>query len=109
VFYPLGVCGIECAIHYEQDLNEEYRIYSIVSHGLCFFIILCSLQSRAAYIIFSLAYRMVYDRWRLVFPWLRFVDQTLFSLSSLQHHVHTLLRRMIMMNKRQLQWWSIIT
>jgi len=30
------------------------------------------------------------SRWRPVFPWLRLVDQTLFSryLSSLRHHVH---------------------
>ena len=35
------------------------------------------------------------SRWRSVFPWLRFVDQTLFAhyLSSLQHHVHIHHRR----------------
>jgi len=52
----------------------------------------CGLQSRAAYNRGRLTFFQLIktSRWRPVFPWLRFVYQTLFShyVSSPQHHAH---------------------
>jgi len=59
---------------------------------------------------FLFLYLIEMHRWRSVFPWLRFVDQTLFSYSILFSIAFTFksVTGGIMMNRRQLQWWSII-
>jgi len=83
----------------------EYHIYSIVSRGLWSFFstISCGLYSRATY-IFLFLYLIERYRWRSVFPWLRFVYQTLFSYSILFSITCASVTAGIMMNRRQLQW-----
>ena len=80
-----------------------YRVYSIVSRGLWIFFS----SFRAAYDKGRLTYFIFYfidleSRWRSVFPWLRFVDQTPFSHSILFSITCTSATVGIMMNRRQL-------
>ena len=68
-----------------------------------FFIILCGLKSRPAYIF----YFIERYRWRSVFPWLRFVDQILLSQSIFFSITCTYVTGGIMINRRQLLGWSM--
>jgi len=92
--------------------NSEWLSISYLFDGkprlTIFFIILCDLLSRAAYIFYIFTLSKYTDNVHRFLGYV-FVNQTLFSHSILFSITCTSVTGGIMMNRRQLQWWDIIT